>query len=437
MRWNMGGSTNNNGKPGAIILGGNFLGLGVARSLGKRGIPVWVIDADRSKSIAQFSRYTKRFIECRNDVVDLLLDEGRDNNLNGWVLFPTNDEYVELLSDNFDALSSIFRLAVSRSEVTEFALDKRRTYSRAAQLGIAAPWTATGTSASEIEASKPPYPVILKPAVNHHFFPHTNVKALPAENYSDLEQRFAQMSRYLVPEAILVQERIPGGGENQFSYCALCKNGKVLASLVAQRCRQYPIEFGNASTFVQTVDQPIVESAGRRFLESIGYDGIGEIEFKFDPRDSRYKILDANLRPWGWHTLGAAAGIDFVYLLWQQKVGLEVSPVTKYRKAAWIREITDLAALVKSKNRIAEIAKVFKAWASGKFTLATFSPQDPVPFFAELFLFLASGISRQKKAQQVVRCAPEQQPFIATLSRQVKAGPKRAAQSLPSNEGAD
>jgi len=108
------------------------------------------------------------------------------------------------------------------------------------------------------------------------------------------------------------------------------------------------IEFGNASTFVQTVEQPVVESSGRRFLESIGYDGIGEIEFKFDPRDSQYKILDANLRPWGWHTLGKAASIDFTYLLWQQKTGIDVAPITKHRKAAWVREITDVVAIAKS-----------------------------------------------------------------------------------------
>lgn len=80
-----------------------------------------------------------------------------------------------------------------------------------------------------------------------------------------------------------------------------------------------------------------MESAGRRFLEGIRYDGMGEIEFKFDPRDGKFKILDTNLRPWGWHTLGKDAGMDFAYLLWQQKVGLQVTPVSTHRRAAWVR----------------------------------------------------------------------------------------------------
>jgi D-aspartate ligase len=388
---------------GAIVLGGNFVGLGVVRSLGGHGIPVWVVDSDGSKSIAQFSRYTKRFIESKENMLELLLREGRQHSLEGWVVFPVNDEYVEQLSTHHQVLSSIYRLATPPTEITKFALDKRLTYRRADELGIATPWTFTGQNPSELMHRKPPYPLVLKPAVNHHFFPYTNVKAFGVDNPADLRLRFDQMSQYISPDAILVQERIPGGGENQFSFCAVCDNGRVLASLVAQRKRQYPIEFGNASTFVETVEQPVVESAGRRFMESIGYDGMGEIEFKFDPRDGKYKILDANLRPWGWHTLGKAAGMNFSYLLWQQKIGLKVEPVVNRRKAAWVREITDVVAIAKSRNPLGEIRKLFSACRSGKLILATFSPLDPVPFFAELVLWVTSGLSRQMQAKQALQ----------------------------------
>ena len=390
-------------QPGAVVLGGNFVGLGIARSLGKKGIQVWVLDSDRSKSIAQFSRYTTRFIEVKEDIVSLLLREGRENNLNGWVLFPVTDEYVELLSANREALSSIFRVTTGPLDVTKFALDKRMTYSRAEELGIAAPWTAVGSSLAEIEAKRVPYPVILKPAVNHHFFPHTNIKALPANDRSELARGFAQMSKYIDPSEILVQERIPGGGENQFSFCAVCQQGRVNASLVARRRRQYPVDFGNASTFVETTERTEVEEGGRRFLESIGFDGLAEVEFKFDPRDQRYKILDVNPRTWGWHTLGKAAGVDFAYLLWTQAVGLPSPDVKARRKAVWVREITDFVSIAKSGRAATELTRLLKAASSGKLTSATFSVVDPIPFFAEFSLWLASGISRQRKAQRFLK----------------------------------
>lgn len=399
-------SNTDKNRVGAIVLGGNFVGLGVVRSLGAHGIPTWVIDADRSKSIAQFSRHTTRFIETKEAITDVLLREGRQHQLNGWVLFPVNDEYVEAVSANHQLLSSIYRVTTAPPEVTMFALDKRLTYRRADELGIAAPWTAVGNSLAEIEADGVPYPVILKPAVNHHFFPQTNIKALPADNPSELQRGFAQMSRYIPADEILVQERIPGGGENQFSFCAVCKDGRVYASLVAQRRRQYPVDFGNASTFVETTTQTVVKEAGRRFLESIGFNGIAEVEFKFDPRDGKYKILDVNPRTWGWHTLGKAAGIDFTYLLWRQAVGLPVAPVETHQRAAWIREITDFVAIAKSRNRMAEVKRLLGALYRCKFTSATFSLLDPVPFFAEFVLWVSSGLSRQKKAKDFLQLDP-------------------------------
>ena len=384
---------------GAIVLGGNFVGLGIVRSLGSRGIPVWVIDSDRSKSIAQFSRYTKRFIECKSNIIELLLREGREHRLTGWVLFPVSDEFVELMSANREVLGSVYVVTTPPTEVTQFALDKRLTYKRAREIGIDAPWTVTGESLADLEARDIPYPVVLKPAINHHFFPQTNLKALAVADVSDLRQRYAQMNQYIPGDEILVQERIPGGGENQFSFCAVCKDGQAYASLVAQRRRQYPIEFGNASTFVETISQPVVEAAGRRFLESIGLDGVAEVEFKFDPRDGKYKILDVNPRIWGWHTLGKSAGMDFSYLLWQQKVGLPVVPIMSHRTAAWIREITDVVAIAKSPDRSAELKRLVKAILSRKFTSATFSILDPLPFLAEFVLWISSGLSRQKKAK--------------------------------------
>jgi predicted ATP-grasp superfamily ATP-dependent carboligase len=389
--------------PGAIVLGGNFVGLGIVRSLGVHGIPIWVFDADRSKSIAQFSRYTKRFIETKEPIAEVLLREGRKHQLNGWVVFAVSDEYVEAVSANRQLLSSIYRVTTPSTEITKFALDKRLTYGRADELKIETPWTSFGRSVTELESAGVPYPVILKPAVNHHFFPLTNVKAFAVSDSQELRQGFAQMRRYIPLDEILVQERIPGGGENQFSFCAVCKDGRVYASLVAQRRRQYPLEFGNASTFVETASQPIVEAAGRRFLESIGFDGMAEVEFKFDPRDGEYKILDVNPRPWGWHTLGKAAGVDFSYLLCQQAIGKPVESVGARHKAAWIREITDVVAIAKSPHRLAELTRLLKAMVSGRFTSATFSFLDPVPFFAEFALWISSGLSRQKKAKAFLR----------------------------------
>ena len=51
------------GRVGAVVCGGDYQGLGIVRSLGRRGIPVCVIDDERS--IARFSRYTTSSVRRR------------------------------------------------------------------------------------------------------------------------------------------------------------------------------------------------------------------------------------------------------------------------------------------------------------------------------------------------------------------------------------
>src|ERR1700757_654426 len=122
-------------------------------------------------------------------------------------------------------------------------------------------------------------------------------------------------------ELIVVQKMIPGGGEAQFSYAALCFEGKPVASLTARRTRQYPIDFGYSSSFVETLDVPEIVAPSRRLLAAIQYSGLVEVEYKLDHRDGRFKLLDINPRLWTWAPLGGRAGIDFPYLLWQVMVG--------------------------------------------------------------------------------------------------------------------
>jgi D-aspartate ligase len=81
----------------------------------------------------------------------------------------------------------------------------------------------------------------------------------------------------------MVQEMISGGGENQFSYAGLHIEGRPIPSLVARRSRQFPADFGRASSFVETIDHPEIERTAKLLVETMGYTGIAEVEFKYDP----------------------------------------------------------------------------------------------------------------------------------------------------------
>src|SRR5271169_1053561 len=84
-------------KVGAVVVGGDYQGLGIIRSLGRHGVPVCVVDDEHS--ISRFSRYCTHFVkvsDLREDrsTVDSLLEIGNRLNLQGWVLYPTREELV-------------------------------------------------------------------------------------------------------------------------------------------------------------------------------------------------------------------------------------------------------------------------------------------------------------------------------------------------------
>ena len=112
----------------------------------------------------------------------------------------------------------------------------------------------------------------------------------------------------------------------------------------ARRRRQHPHEFGRASTYVETVEGLEFEEDSRRFLQELDYYGLVELEYKLDQRDGRYKLLDFNARTWGYHTLGAAAGVDFAALLFADQLGQTVLPVRARAGVSWRRLVTDVPA---------------------------------------------------------------------------------------------
>src|SRR3989441_7091985 len=332
---------------GALVIGGSIRGLSIARSLGRHGVPVWVTAA-RGDRLATLSRYTRRTLPwitgSPEEQVGYLLRQARDHPLDGWALFPTVGRSAALLSRFRRELATRFRVTTPDWDVLRWAYDKRLTYRLAAQKSVAPRWPLCPASEADLEAVDGPFPVILKPAVKANANRFTADKAWPAESRDRLLARYREARTLVPPDLILVQEMIPGGGEAQFSFTALCSDGRTVASLTARRTRQYPIDFGHGSSFVETVEVPEIEEPARRILAAIDYAGLVELEFKYDRRDRRYKLLDFNPRVWTWVPLCDRAGVDYPYLLWRMMLGDRVSAVRGRPGGRWVRMITDVPA---------------------------------------------------------------------------------------------
>jgi D-aspartate ligase len=385
-------------RPGAIVIGGDYQGLGIVRSLGRRGVDVVVIDDEHS--ISRYSRYVRsafRFGDLRDDGATLrvLLDLGRSGEFDGWVVYPTREETVATLSRDRAELREHFRIPTPEWTVTKWAWDKRNTYLRAQELGIPTPrmWRVTGEDELRTVDGEPPY--VLKPAIKEHFFYATRCKAWRADSREELVARFRAAAELVGSEEVVIQELIPGGGDSQFAYCAFFKDGVARASMVAQRLRQHPVEFGRASTFVRTADMPQLEAMSAAFLRSIDYYGLVELEYKLDQRDGRIKLLDVNARTWGYHSLGQRAGVDFPYLLYADQVGLPVPEgVRTVAGVSWIRLATDVPTVA------IELARRRLGWRSYVRSLralhaeSVFSHDDVRPGLAELALLPYLAVKR-------------------------------------------
>lgn len=375
---------------GALVIGGNLNGLSIARSLGRRGVPVWVATPQNIK-LASYSRYTRRTLpwpngDCESQAA-YLLELAERNRLNQWVLFPTSDESAALLSKYHKVLTSRFSVSTPAWEVLRWAYDKRLTYQLAAEQEVDFPSTFYPSSETDVAPAALEFPVILKPATHAIASRFTADKAWPAANRDELVARYREARQVMPPDLILVQELIPGGGEAQFSYAALCRDGEPIASLTARRTRQYPIDFGYSSSFVETLEVPEIVAPSRRLLAAIRYTGLVEIEYKLDVRDGRYKLLDINPRLWTWAPLGARAGIDFPYLLWQMMVGESVPEQIARTGVGWARMSTDVPAAIHEMLRGRLNIRSYLRSLRSPIQFALMAADDPLPGLLDLPLF--------------------------------------------------
>jgi predicted ATP-grasp superfamily ATP-dependent carboligase len=374
---------------GALVVGGDHPGLGVVRSLGRRGIPVYVIDDQHC--ISSWSRYATRVVTVPNILderrtVEAVLDVGHRFNLRNWVLFPTRDETVAAFSRYRADLTEFFTVTTGEWDSIQWAWDKNKTYELADTLGIPCPRTFNPRSVEELPALYASLPLAIKPAVKENFFYATGAKAWRANTPEELHQLYEKAARQIKPEEILVQEIVPGDGREQYSWCAFVRHGRPHSTLMARRARQHPREFGRAATYVETVDVPVIEELSARFLQAIDYNGLVEIEYKRDPRDGKYKLLDVNARAWGFHSLGSGSGVDFPWLLFADQLGLPIEPVRAAPGVGWLRLTTDiptaLSDLAHGSLTLGDYARSLRAAR----VEAVFNWKDPLPSVADLLL---------------------------------------------------
>ena len=376
----------------AVILGGSWNALSFARSLGRRGVPVLVLESHRF--LGTYTRHGKVVLlppadESPETWISLLENVGSTLSERG-ILFATGDVETLLLSKHKDVLDSHFRFLVPPPETVERILNKRLQYDIAQAAGIPVPKVSFAESTDDLRrfAAAVPFPMLLKPCEAHVARRRLGRKVVVAASESELISLYEQLAARDL--RMMVQEIIPGGDNALFGYLALFDSeGRELAWLTKRKLRQYPPRFGDGSLQV-TVDAPEVAELSRRLLGAFDYCGFVGVEFKLDERDGAYYLMEINPRTVSGNQLAISSGVDFPWIGYQHLRGSAVRPTNgrPFRPhVKYVNEEFDVFAYLAlrrtgalSLRRWLRSLRGTEAWAIG-------ARDDPLPLIVGVWRF--------------------------------------------------
>ncbi len=371
-----------------VILGNHIQGLGISRITNRLGYEV-ILYNQSSLSVARFSNTCGKFIKFKD--LTHLLKLLMESELNGkkTLIFPTNDLMVGFLSDNYDELSTKYILSISEKKITDIAFNKRKTYESAKNAGLPIPESFYPNTLEELNLieSKLVYPVILKPAVMYHFYKKAGKKVFLCKSKDELVANYEKAVQIIPKNEVIIQEMLTGGAAKLFSFASYAKCGSVKGSFIANRIRQKPMDFGVATTFAKTVISEEIETSAKIFLKSINYTGVSEVEFMFDDKTKKYKLIEINPRTWKWHTMSNAVGINLIKMLIDDFDGKEIiEQKNTIENIGWIEQLTDsfimISEILKGRLRFKDYLKSLKIHKE----YATWDKKDPLPAIMYIIL---------------------------------------------------
>jgi predicted ATP-grasp superfamily ATP-dependent carboligase len=381
------GSLKNIDEPIAFVLGPYITaGLGVVRSLGRQGIKVIWVDSNQNQ-IGFLSKYCNGII-CphpktnEEEYIDFLLTLGKTLNQKG-VLLPIGDIEVTALLKNRQKLQNYYNIPISKLEAGEKLLNKRRFYETLDKYNIPHPKTYYPNDISDVETISKTitYPCIVKPEYSADFVFDFKTKFFKVGSKKQLVSVYNKASTK--HHKVMFQELIPGTANHMYGFNAYYDKKFIPHGVFTyRRIREWPHTSGNGC-LIKTIQCSDLKEIISPFIKKIKYYGIVDAEFKKDPRDDTFKLLEINPRLWMQNSLPARCGINLPYIAYLDATGKDVKKSTYNRqRVKWLFMVEDVRSSLKS---ISQGDLSFQEWIrsyNGKKEYAVFSKNDPLPFFA-------------------------------------------------------
>lgn len=326
-----------------LVLALHHGALGIARSLGRLGVPVYGATEDPSNASARSRYFRDVFSWSPRDpakAVDQLVQFGE--RFERPLLLPTSDTTTILVEDHADRLREVFEFRPRPPGLARALSSKHSMYELCLEHGVSTPRTVFPASVAEAVSllGDLTLPVVLKPVDGSIVPASVGVTATIA---ASRDEALAVVRR--LPGNVLIQEYIPGGSESVWMFNGYFdENGDCLFGITGRKLRQHPVS-GGVTSLGQCVRNDVVQETTRRFMSAVGYGGILDCGYRYDARDSAYKLLDVNPRIGSSFRLFVdSAGLDVARVWYRDLTGQPVQVGEGVEGRRWLVEDIDLVS---------------------------------------------------------------------------------------------
>ncbi len=371
----------NHTTPVVILPSGHHGDLGIARSLGRLGVPVYVAGAGWWEPVCR-SRYCRGRIRCNLEggssdrAVQRLLESGRK--LGRPILIPTTDHEAIWVADHAEALREVFVFPMQDAGLVRTLSDKSLMRHLARRCGVPSPQAVVPRSREDVEqfVEDAEFPVMVKAIDVESMRRRVGATKIVVRAAGDLLDLYSRAEDPECPN-LMIQEFIPGedwmfdGYFNRGSNCLFGVTGKKI--------RRFPVHTGVTSLGVCTPNET-VESMTARFMKAIGYEGILDIGYRRDARDGQYKVLDVNPRiGCTFRLFAGTGGMDVARVLYLDLTGQPVPASGPFPGRKWMVEDFDLISALRLWREGAITWSEWRKSFDGVEESACFAMDDPLP----------------------------------------------------------
>ncbi len=334
--------------PVVVIRCARHGGLGITRTLGRMGVPVYNVDESKFAP-AFYSRYsTGRFtwdaeLAPAEKTVEALCELAARIGRRA-ILVPTSDGTTMLVSEHASRLSEWYDFPHVEPTLVQALCSKREMYFLAKKHGVPTPDAAFPQSRAElVECSKSfRYPVMAKGIFGIELERIAGKRMFLANSPEELLSIYDRFEDWSRPN-IMLQEFIPGSVEINWMLNAYYdRNSDCPVEFTGRKIRMYPAYTGLTSLGECARNETIARTT-REFMKACGYRGILDIGYRYDQRDGQYKVIDINPRVGATFRLFVGAnGMDVIRAMYLDLTGqpVEFAPAPEGRR--WLVEDVDL-----------------------------------------------------------------------------------------------